>query len=107
MSSDMDWIQRVPSGEMPLAGMRQCRKKLLVPRMDHCQKSDAGSEPAGIGGDGEQRLGNSLEKQVVNHLRIAKRQCRELCRQRKNDVTVRNGQKFLASCRQPVTLKMR
>src|ERR1019366_9586497 len=44
-------------------------KKLLVPCMQHRQKPDVGSEPAGIGGDGEQRLGNGLKKQVVNHLR--------------------------------------
>ena len=59
--------------------------------MQYGQKADTGSEPPGIGGDVEQRLGNGLEEQVVNHLRIAKRQQRELGRQREDDVTVRNG----------------
>jgi hypothetical protein len=71
-------IQRKPSREMPPAGMRQCRwgvmQDLLAPRMQYGQKADAGSEPARICCDGEQRLGNGLKKQVVNHLWIAQRQ---------------------------------
>jgi hypothetical protein len=76
-------------------------QKLLIPRMQYGQESDSGSEPVGIGGDGEQRLGNRIEKQVVNHLRVAERQGGEFCRQREYNVAVGNRQKVPALGCQP------
>jgi hypothetical protein len=77
-------------------------QQLLVPGMQHGQKADSGSEAAWIGGNGEQRLGDGLEQQIVNRLRIAERQRGEPGRQREYNMAVRDRQKFPASGFKPL-----
>ncbi len=41
-------------------------QQLLIPGMEHGEKSELGAQMAGIGGNGEQRFRNGLEQDVVD-----------------------------------------
>jgi hypothetical protein len=52
-------------------------QELLIPGMQHCQKTDTGSKAARVCSNREKRFRRRSEKQVVNHFWIAERERRE------------------------------
>ena len=71
------------------------RTHLLVPGVQHRQEADLGSDPARIGGQGEQGFGGCLEEHAIHHAGILKGQPRKLVWQREGDRRVGNRQQFL------------
>jgi hypothetical protein len=63
-----------------------------APGVEDGEHADAGAEVFGIGRDGDQGLGRSLEQDVVDHGLVVVGDVGDLGRQREHDVKVRHRQ---------------
>ena len=74
----------------------QVRMKLevLSPAVQHGKEADLRTEMFGIGRDGSQRLGRGPEENAVDHLLVLVGDRGDLFRHGKDDVKIRNLQKF-------------
>ena len=66
----------------------ECR----APGVEDRERADAGAEVLGIGRDGDQGLGRSLEQDVVDRGLVVVGDVGDLRRQREHDVEVRHRQ---------------
>src|SRR5215469_17007139 len=76
----------------------ECR----APGVENREDADAGAEVLGIGRDGDQGLGGSLEQDVVDHRLVVVGDVGDLGRQRKHDVEVRYRQQLGLTCGEPL-----
>ena len=68
--------------------------QLLIPRVQHRKEANAGAKPLRIRCHGQQGFGHGPEQQTVDELRILERNGRQLLRQRKDYVRIRDGQQL-------------
>ena len=62
--------------------------------MQNRKEADRGAQMLGVGGNGEQRFGNSAEENAINHFFVEKGDFGDLFGQSENDVEVLDRQQF-------------
>src|SRR5207248_721396 len=75
--------------------------QVLTPGVQHREESDGCSQMPRVGRDGEQRLGSSAKEDRVNLFRIRQRETRDVLRQSKHHVKIRDGQELRLALREP------
>jgi hypothetical protein len=66
-----------------------------VPGVEHAEKSNLGSQVAGIASDLKQGFSAGMKQEVIDQSLVLQGQRREFPRQRENDLDVTGGQEFL------------
>ena len=66
----------------------------LTPGVQHGQKAQPGSQPFGIGGHFQKSLGYGAQQNAINDTRILQGEGGHFVRQREDDVSIRDRQKF-------------
>lgn len=79
-------------------------EQLACPCVEHSGDGRSAAESGGIGREGQQRFGGSLEEQRVDASGFEPRDCAERVGQREDDVEPAGGRIAFASCKQPPIL---
>lgn len=81
--------------------------ELLIPRMQHAEETDLGSQSLRIACNLQQRFRTQAKEQIVHHALVLQSQRRQFMRERKNNMHIACRQKLTLACRQPAVASVR
>ena len=76
-------------------------QEVLSPCIQNSSEADPGSKMPRIGGDGDNRAGDGLKENGIDHSFVLKRDSGYHIRQRPYDMIILHRQQFVTTCRQP------